>query len=393
MTHSNLPNGWKCCSIGEGSKIISGQHLLASDYSHDQKGIPYITGPADFLNGRISTSKYTIKPKVLCEVGDILITVKGSGTGSVAISDKVYCISRQLMAIRSLKWRGDFLFQFFKNYEKTYNYNASGLIPGISRDDIINTIILIPPLPEQQKIAEILSTWDNDIEKTEQLLTLKEAFKKGLMLQLLSGKKRFNEFEGYDWVETKIGSILKEVNRQIKWDDEKLYNLISVKRRSEGLFFRENLRGNQIKTKNLKEVKKGDFLISKMQILHGASALVTEEFDGMHISNSYISLVAKDNSKLDINFFNWLSKTPKMYNIAYLSSYGVHIEKMTFNLKDYFNHKIKTAIDIEEQRKIASVLSSAEKEIELLKKQLEALKQQKKGLMQQLLTGKIRVKT
>ncbi|ESM48554.1 hypothetical protein L400_00833 [Enterobacter hormaechei] len=80
-----------------------------------------------------------------------------------------------------------------------------------------------------------------------------------------------------------------------------------------------------------------------------------------------------------------------MYHKAYLCSYGVHIEKMTFNLQMYLQEKVCIPKTSEEQQKIATVLSAADAEISILEKKLACLKDEKKALMQQLLTGKRRV--
>ena len=210
------------------------------------------------------------------------------------------------------------------------------------------------------------------------------------MQQLLSGKTRLNGFSG-EWKEYSFDKLLKVVKRPIDWDDKELYKLISVRRRSGGVFFREALFGHQIKVKDLRNAEVGDFLFSKMQIVHGASALVTQEFKGAKISGSYIAAVAKDRKLLNMEFFNWYSKLPYFYHQTLISSYGVHIEKMTFDFDTFLQLKMRLP-SIEEQTAIAQVLQVADKEISLLKAKAEKLKQQKKGLMQQLLTGKIRIK-
>ena len=157
------------------------------------------------------------------------------------------------------------------------------------------------------------------------------------------------------------------------------------------MFHRDSLFGHQIKTKNLRTAKEGDFLISKMQILHGASGLTTKDFDGMKISGSYIALISKDSEILDIEYMNWLSRTKRFYHQTYISSYGVHIEKMTFDFKSFLKQHVYLP-SLDEQKKTVSILNLAEREINILERKREAFKEQKKGLMQRLLTGKIRVK-
>lgn len=329
---------------------------------------------------------------------DILISLVGT-IGRIAKyrSDAVANIHRNIGRIRSVSH--EYLYHFLTS---SYAQNEIGGSSSGSSQSALNLSTLrsmkipVPPLPEQKKIAQILSAWDKAITTTEQLLDNSQQQKKALMQQLLTGKKRLLDKSGVrfsgGWKCVTIGSLLKEVKRPVDWDENAEYMLLSVKRRSEGVVLREVLVGSQILTKKMNVARAGDFLISKMQIVHGASGLVTEEFDGFHVSDSYISLVPRDANKLDMSFFSWFAQQKIMYHKAYLSSYGVHIEKMTFNFKMFLQEKIAIPILLEEQRKIASLLSAANQEIAVLQKKLDALKQEKKALMQQLLTGKRRVR-
>ena len=254
----------------------------------------------------------------------------------------------------------------------------------------------LPPLPEQRKIAGILRTWDRAIETVEALIANARAQKQALMQQLLPQgttppRKRLPGFSG-EWREIRLGDLVEEVSRDVDWDDDATYKLISVRRRSEGIFHRESLSGHEILTKSMKVARAGDFLVSKMQIVHGASALVKQPFDGFSISGSYIALIPKDHAKLDIEFFDWYSRTPYFYKLTYISSYGVHIEKMTFNLKSFLKKTILVPSSKAEQSAIVVQLNSAEALIGEHQQQAAALRREKAALMQQLLTGKRRVK-
>jgi type I restriction enzyme, S subunit len=249
----------------------------------------------------------------------------------------------------------------------------------------------VPPVSEQKHLVAVLTAWDKAISDMERLTAAAEERKRGLMQQLLTGRKRFKEFKGVKWRSVRMGELLQDVDRYVEFDNSHSYRLASVRRRSEGLFFREELRGSEIKTKVMKTIRTGDFLVSKMQVVHGAWGLVTPEFDGMFVSDSYIALVPRD-AQLKIKFFNYLSQTRHLRHLAYISSHGVHIEKMTFNLDDFLHEKITIPPTVAEQSKIVGVLAACDREIELLGKQLEALKEQKRGLMQKLLTGEVRVK-
>ncbi|MCS3643222.1 restriction endonuclease subunit S [Salinibacter ruber] len=249
--------------------------------------------------------------------------------------------------------------------------------------------IPVPSPEEQSRIAKILGTWDRAIEQVDALIEQKRERLHGLRQRLLTGEVRFPEFDK-PWVDEEIGSLLKRVYRYVDWDDEATYDLVSIKRDSQGMIFRESLKGSDIKTKTLNTLKEADFVISRMQVVHGATAYVSEEFDGMKASDSYIILVPRDEDRIDTEFFAELSKLPYLYHIAFTSSYGVHIEKMTFNLEWYFESEVHIPPSVEEQRKIVSFLNEVKSEINTLEEKRDALQRQKKGLMQRLLTGAVR---
>ncbi|EPN4956304.1 restriction endonuclease subunit S [Vibrio diabolicus] len=330
--------------------------------------------------------------------------VQGPGivTGRKGSVGPVYLINENFWPHDTTLWVKDFkgndikYIEYFLKFLRLERFDEASSVPTLNRNNVHGVKCVFPPLPEQKKIAQILSTWDKAITTTEQLLANSQQQKKALMQQLLTGKKHLLDKNGVrfsgEWKDVEIGRVLKEVKRPVDWDDEAEYKLLSVKRRSEGVVLREILKGSDILTKKMNVAHSGDFLISKMQIVHGAAGLVSDEFDGFHVSDSYISLIPKDESKLNIHFFAWFAKQKLMYHKAFLCSYGVHIEKMTFNFKLFLKEKIRVPVSIEEQQKIAAVLSSADQEISALQQKLDALKQEKKALMQQLLTGKRRVK-
>ncbi|EMM0036578.1 TPA: restriction endonuclease subunit S [Klebsiella aerogenes] len=296
-------------------------------------------------------------------------------------------------------WVGDdidinYLFQYMLGpgfYKTAVSMSMRTGMPKINRADLNTVPIIIPTMVEQKKIVDILQVWDESISLVDKMLDNSKNIKKALIQQLLTAKRRFSGYDG-DWIKVKIGDVLKEVKRPVIWSDDVDYKLLSVKRRSEGVVLREVLHGSKILTKKMNLAKHGDFLVSKMQVLHGATGLVPKNLDGCHVSDSYISLVSKYPDKFDIEFFSWYSQQKFMYHKAYLCSYGVHIEKMTFNFNMYLKEYISIPPTLNEQKAIVNALNTASQEIDNLKVQLKNLKQEKKALMQQLLTGRLRVK-
>ncbi|MGY0646205.1 MAG: restriction endonuclease subunit S, partial [Paraglaciecola chathamensis] len=208
-----VPREWSLGLFSDGIELISGQHVEAKFVNSIGNGKPYLTGPADFPNGKIDVTKFTESAKKECLKGDILITVKGSGTGKVIEADNSYAISRQLMAIRPTSFDPKFCFYNLVASIKRYEGAAAGLIPGISREDVLTTPIMIPPYCEQRKIAKILSTWDKAISTTERLIDNSKQQKKALMQQLLTGKKRLLDDSGEpytdEWEEIEVGNLTK----------------------------------------------------------------------------------------------------------------------------------------------------------------------------------------
>lgn len=369
-----VPEGWRKGLFEEGIELISGQHVEADLVNNKGLGSPYLTGPADFPNGNIVVSKYTSRGKKFSKKGDLLITVKGSGTGKVIKSDNEYAISRQLMAIRPTKFDSNFTFYNLVASIGRYEGAAAGLIPGISRDDVLHTPLLIPPLSEQNKIAQILSTWDKAITTTEQLLANSQQQKKALMQQLLTGKKRLLDESGVqfsgEWSFGHLGEICKIT------------------------------KGKALSSKNLVE--------GQYPVIAGGKTSPYRHCDFTHdkvitvsASGAYAGYVAYHPYKL------WASDCSVVENIndsdiCFIYQLMSYLQPKIYSLqsggaqphvypKDLLVLKVQIP-SFEEQQRITDVLSTADKEINALQQKVDKLKQEKKALMQQLLTGKRRVK-
>lgn len=383
-----IPENWQVGMIGEAYLICNNLRFpISEEIRKTMPGeYPYY-GPTriqDYINEYRIEGKYAL----IGEDGDHFL--KWRELPMTLLIDGKSNVNNHAHLIQGKDNLTEWFFYYFNHREITPFLTRQGAGRyKLTKDALAKMPIALPPLSEQKSISTILSTWDGAIAKQKQLIEALQTRHSGLMRQLLSGKRRLSGYKER-WVKTTYGDLLKEVKRPIVWDENELYKLISVRRRSGGIFMREALFGHQIKVKDLRTVKTGDFLFSKMQILHGASALVTAEFDGSKISGSYIAVMAKNPSKLSMEFFNRYSQLPYFYHQTYISSFGVHIEKMTFDFEAFLSLEINLP-PFEEQVGIASVLEASEKEILTHRQRLAALQQQKKGLMQVLLTGKVRV--
>ena len=153
--YQDLPEMWELVNFKDCATLISGRDLNKNEYNAESIGIPYITGASNFINRNILINRWTTVPKTISEVNDILITCKGT-VGELAINKygNIH-IARQIMAIRiykniNLEYIKFFLESIVMEIKKT----ANGLIPGISRDDILSLNIPLPPLAEQKRIVD-----------------------------------------------------------------------------------------------------------------------------------------------------------------------------------------------------------------------------------------------
>jgi len=254
----------------------------------------------------------------------------------------------------------------YQNFRKIAIAQSTGSTrQRIGLSDLKTIPIIIPPLKEQQKIAEILTTWDDSISCHEKLIKAKEQLKKGLMQKLLSGEVRFSGFDE-GWKEVRLEKILKIGSGK----DYKHLNKGDIPVYGTGGYML-NVDEYLYDGDSVCIGRKGT--IDKPMFLNGKFWTV----DTLFYTHSYKNTMPK------FLYFAFLQINWKKYNEA---SGVPSLSKSTIE-----TIKIKLP-SLKEQQKIAQVLSTVDKEIELLKKELESLKEQKKGLMQRLLTGEVRVK-
>ena len=149
-----LPEGWTFIRLKTAWELISGRDLSPSDYNDKNDGIPYITGASNFENGHVSLARWTPVPQVITRKGDLLLTCKGT-IGEIAHNNFGEAhIARQIMAIRNnYSLNVDFLALCIEYSMSKIKQAAKGLIPGISREDILNLVIPIPPEKQQNEIV------------------------------------------------------------------------------------------------------------------------------------------------------------------------------------------------------------------------------------------------
>ncbi|MGY0150899.1 restriction endonuclease subunit S [Edwardsiella tarda] len=254
----------------------------------------------------------------------------------------------------------------------------------------------LPPLPEQRKIAKILSTWDKAIATTEKLIATSQQQKKALMQQLLTGKKRLLDpetgkaFEG-EWDRHSLSDLVyvdkKSLGKNTPDDFE--FKYISLSDVATGRIG-ANLEMHKLATapsRARRVLQNGDILLSTVRPNLKGFAKISEKHADCIASTGFSVLTPKKRVSADYIYQYIFSShvTGQIDSLVVGSNYPAINSSDVAGLKVY-------CPTYEEQQKIASVLTAADKEIELLQAKLAHLKEEKKALMQQLLTGKRRVK-
>ncbi len=389
-----LPPDWKAVKFGAITKVRQGLQIAISERltKPTLTSQEYIT--IQSINRQNQGREYVESPstRVTCKSDDVLMTRTGN-TGIVvtgvegAFHNNFFLIDFDRKELDSI---------FLVNYLRSPRVQhvlltkaGASTIPDLNHKDFYSIDFPLAPLPEQKKIAKILSTWDKAITTTEQLLHNSQQQKKALMQQLLTGKKRLLDQNGVrfggEWKTTEIGDFLQESRIPSKNNDPS--KRLTVRLNLKGIEPRE-FRGTEAVESTAHFVRSaGQFIYGKQNIHKGAFGIIPKNLDAYETSQ-------------DLPAFDFTGTCDSIWFYHYMTQENFFAsleDKMSgtgskrLNPKTFFKIKL-VCPPIEEQQKIAAVLSTADQEISALQQKLDALKKEKKALMQQLLTGKRRVK-
>ncbi|EFC5412262.1 restriction endonuclease subunit S [Escherichia coli] len=373
-----VPKGWTLLQVSDICKLQNGNSFKPHEW--DTQGLPIIR--IQNLNGSDNYNYFSGVPqdKWLVEPGQLLFSwagTKGVSFGPFIWNGPKGVLNQHIYKVfANENVHGHWLYLALLHITQKIEAQAHGFkstLLHVQKKDIDNQFVLTPPVAEQKKIAQILSTWDKAISVTETLLANSKQQKKALMQQLLTGKKRLLDENGVrfikKWKKTTLGDIAKITTGSSNRQDSTLDGKYTFFDRSE------------------------DIRTSSIYLFDGEAIIVPGE--GQRFEPKYFI------GKFDLHqrtyaIMDFASHSGRFlfYMIDYLKVYFLNqavgstvkslrlpmFQKMTFE-----------APEIEEQQKIAAVLSAADAEISTLEKKLACLKGEKKALMQQLLTGKRRV--
>jgi type I restriction enzyme S subunit len=399
-----VPEGWRRLPLEMVAQVRSGVAKGKSGLK-DPITVPYLR-VANVQDGRVvldevkdiqierhQLDRYSLR------YGDVLMNEGGDydklGRGDVWQGQIEPCLHQNhVFAVRP---DSTLLDSFFlaalaaSNYGKTFFLSCakrSTNLASINSSQIKEFPVLLPPLPEQKKIAQILSTWDQAITATERLLENSQQRKKGLMQQLLTGKKRLPGFEG-EWKAVKLSSVAAmNSGGTPKSSVEEYYHgeipWVSIADMTS--------RGKWIDRteKNLSKLgidNSAARIYPANTVLYAMYASIGEcSIARIPVSSSQAILGIRAGQDLHFEFlFFYLAHLKEKIKLQ--GQQGTQSNLNAGMVKDF-----RIALpSLVEQVRVSEVLNLADREIVGLKKYINHLKQEKKALMQQLLTGKRRV--
>lgn len=385
-----IPANWEVCALGTYIKVQGGYAFKSNQFSDNGIRILRISNIKESglsLNECKYYSDNDAKglDNYYLNENDTVIAMSGATTGKSSLvkkDDLPLLVNQRVGTYKRKNERNtDQKFIYYtvsSNYyqQKLWEHAIGGAQPNISSTQLESIIVAYPPLNEQQKIAEILSTVDEQIEQTDQLIGKTKELKKGLMQQLLTKGIGHTEFK-----QTELGEIPDE------WSLLRLQEVLKV-------MYGKSQTKVEVEESDIPILGTGGIigwskepLYSKKSVLIGRKGTIDKPvyIDKPFWTIDTLFYTDIETTKADVKFIYYLFQSIDWYR--YNEATGVP----SLSSKNILNI-LFACPSLKEQKRIASILSAVDEDIEGYEKERAKYEELKKGLMQQLLTGKKRVK-
>lgn len=375
-----IPKHWKIKKLGEIGKVKMCKRIFKDQTNKDSNGIPfYKIGtfggiPDAFISKELYNeykNKYPYPKK-----GDVLISAAGTigrlvvfdGTPSYFQDSNIIWIENdENIALNK------YLYHLYSNVK--WKTTEGGIVSRLYNADVESLELPIPPLKEQEKIAEILLSCDKAIRLTTQIITQLKQRNQGLAQQLLTGEK--SNYKA-------IGKYIKEIsNRNSNLQVKKVLSVTN----SKGFINQSEQFGRELASSdvsNYKIVSKGQFAYNPSRVNVGSIDLLQDSEMGI-LSPMYIVFETKEDYLLSKFLYYHLKSNSFLVRIPTYVQGSVR-DTLSFKALSEMEFFIP---NIEKQKKVTKILDTAHQELKLYEQKLQLLQAQKKTLMQKLLTGEV----
>jgi len=398
--NSSVPTEWITDELARFCDIVGGGTPDRAVHEYWGGKIPWVS-PTEVTS---LVSKYISKTKEgltqlgldkssakLHPPGTLLMTSRAS-IGYVAINTVPMATNQGFQSLRCKDGAlADYMYQYITWVRpELERLSAGSTFSEISSVNVKRLRVRLPPLPEQQKIATILSSVDEVIEKTRAQIDKLKDLKTGMMQELLTKGIGHTEFKDSpvgripaDWKALRVSEFLVE-RKQKGTGDLPIYSVLM----NGGMVPRSTVERrvpSALETSDNRLVRKGDLAYNMMRMWQGASGVAPVD---CLVSPAYVVCTPSEN--IDSCFLGYLMKNPSSIQILKQYSQGLTGDRLRLYF-DSFKQIILPIPPIAEQRKIALALNATDSVIREKISQLAAREKFKKAIMQDLLTGKVRV--
>lgn len=404
-----IPGDWEVINLAEKSTLkarIGWQGLTTKEYL--SFGNYYLVTGTDLIDNQIDwrnccyvdKSRYEQDKNIQIKDGDLLVTKDGT-IGKIAYIEnmkKPATLNSGVFVIRPVggSYLPKYLFYvlsstYFVNFLK--QLTAGSTIIHLYQKDFVKFNFLLPPLPEQQAIAEALSDVDAVVSSLTKLINKKKNIKQGAMKELLTGKKRLKGFTG-EWGKVRLGDVGKFISGSgfpLKYQSSKIdkypfYKVSDFNNVGNGIYMKNanNYINEDVRiTLSAKVIPKNAIIFAKI----GAAIFLERKRIALYeccIDNNMMCFVS-DSSILNEKFAYYIFQNNN------LSDFNNATALPSLNAKAIGELAILVPPTVIEQTAIANILSDMDAEIEALEQKLSKYKAIKQGMMHELLNGRIRL--
>ena len=378
-----LPEDWEVVRLGDVCEIKKGKVNPKKTETIPCVELEHISQDTGMLLGFID-SREQLSIKNSFSKGDVLFGKLRPYLRKFWRASFDGVCSSEIWVLQGKKVSNAFLFYLVQTarFSQIANATCGTKMPRADWKLMQDENFAIPPLAEQEKIAEILSTWDTQIQNFETLITEKQALKKGLCQTLLTAKTRLKGFSG-DWEVVRLGDVCEINPKSLELPDTFIYiDLESVSRGK--LCSVKYMKKTNAPSRAKRTLQKHDILFQMVRPYQKNNLYFNLEGDYV-ASTGYAQIRTKQSSGFVFQYIHSRAFVDRVIEKCTGSNYPA------INATDLSQIEIPLP-PLAEQEKIAEILSEVDNGITLLEQKLESLKSQKKGIIQILLNGKVRVK-
>ncbi len=382
---SKLPSGWRIEKLPKVLQFLPGK---AHEPYIEETG-EFVVANSKFVSTGGQTRKFSTKNVAPAQPGDVLVVMsdlpngRALGKAYLVSEGEEIAVNQRVCALRSIHGEPEFYFYFLDRNRYFLDYDD-----GINQTHLLNPVfencpVVVPPLREQRKIAEILKSWDAALEKLSALRELKDKRLGAIRASMLFGDLRLNG-QRRNWVPTRLAAVTHELTGRNGAKGLGRECVMGVTKAQGVVPMREQTIARDIS--RYKRLPPRAFAYNPMRINVGSIAM-NERDEEVLVSPDYV-VFACNVDGLDPDYLDHLRKTS--WWAHYINSGGSGSVRQRTYYDDLAALKLPLP-ELDEQNAIAAVLNTARDDLAATEREIEAVTLQKRGLMQKLLTGEWRV--